>query len=508
MREIINLIESVGLANRRPGDRWQNPQGDEIMFADLTFYPESGKGSYGNKEEMTAAIVAACRERGIAPENLIWTNSISNAGGFGIAHFVDANNQDYYLGRYFKSVKPNRKENDWPNDLPGGFRLQTRAAQKERAGYKPTDILTNLVDLSPDDIYAQVVAKFGKDSDESRAMSAFMSGDGAIEIPLGNMNFDAFTNYFCEMLQPMALVMGKKTAGNAAEAEQRFLPDGGFGDCRISFGAGKTEGLTDSTVTNSAGQSIGISTKAKGGAKASAKNLDDKVQEMQATEDGRRILEQYPREISLLKMIVDGGQVGAPLNLAVLYNMITPEEAKQVRALKNVGANDLAGRLTDNLQEIYDSRSASAQAIPFYHILAAIAHRVADHVNENTDFGRVAGIILNHGAFMQAYTTATKKGDRAVLQPFNFQYPSEAVTGVLLSAGKTYYSTGLKGNFTFQILKNGATVKDVEVQDAAVDTKPDVDLDTITQQRSDIKASDTEKLSEPAALGRKRRKNF
>lgn len=303
----------------------------------------------------------------------------------------------------------------------------------------------------------------------------------------------------------MALVMGKKIAGNAIEAESRFLTDGGFTECTISFGAGKTEGLTDSTVTNRAGQSIGISTKAKGGAKASAKNLDDKVQEMQGTEDGKRVLDQYAEEVSLLKMIVDGGQVGAPLNLAVLYKMITPEEANIVKSMRKISPDQVQGLLTDNLQEIYDSRSASAQAVPFYHMLAAIAHRVADYVNENTKFGKAASTILNHGAFMQAYTTAAARGDTAVLQPFNFQYPSEAVTGVLLSADKTYYSTGLKGNFTFQILKNGATADDIEISDAEVDTKPDMDLDQISQQRSDVKAY-REPAGDEKTLGRKRRR--
>ena len=47
MRDILNLLErtlteSVGLANRRPGDRWANDQGHEIVFSDLSFYPETG----------------------------------------------------------------------------------------------------------------------------------------------------------------------------------------------------------------------------------------------------------------------------------------------------------------------------------------------------------------------------------------------------------------------------------------------------------------------------------
>jgi len=51
-------------------------------------------------------------------------------------------------------------------------------------------------------------------------------------------------------------------------------------------------------------------------------------------------------------------------------------------------------------------------------------------------------------------------------------YPSKTVTGVYLDASKVYYSTGGKGNFTFTIMKNGATEKDVNPMDP-VDTPDD-----------------------------------
>jgi hypothetical protein len=80
----------------------------------------------------------------------------------------------------------------------------------------------------------------------------------------------------------------------------------------------------------------------------------------------------------------------------------------------------------------------------------------------------------------------------------------------LLSAAKTYYSTGNKGNFTFQILENDATPADVEVDDNVTDTKPDVSvaaLDQVTQRRSRIKAApDIEKLGTEKSLGRKRQR--
>jgi hypothetical protein len=329
-----------------------------------------------------------------------------------------------------------------------------------------------------------------------------------ITMPLGAMNFEAFTNYFCEMLQPMALVMGKPTRGNADEAEGRFLTQGGYTTCTISFGTSKTGGLVDSVLTNSARQSIGLSSKAKSGAKASARNLKEKVDEMRADPEGRKLLANYQKEVAILDMIVDGGYDSGPLNLAMSSGLITPEDKQQVLSLKKVGGRDFrTDMISKNLQKYWNARKADdpSKIVPFYHMLAAIAYPVADFVNKNTRFSQAASDILNFGAFMQAYTFASKSGDNIILKEFEVKYPSTAVTDVLLSAHKTYYSTGNKGNFTFQILKNGATAKDVEVQDAEVDTKPDVDLDQLDQQRPTIKARKAP-AGDAQSLGRARRR--
>ena len=47
MRNIIDILdqtltESVGLANRRPGEQFQNAQGDVLTFQRLDFFPDSG----------------------------------------------------------------------------------------------------------------------------------------------------------------------------------------------------------------------------------------------------------------------------------------------------------------------------------------------------------------------------------------------------------------------------------------------------------------------------------
>lgn len=488
MRDLLNLLdnivtESTGLANRKPGALFVNPEGDQLIFQNLDFYPKAG--AFGSTQEMTAAIDQLTQQ---LPRPIEWTNPIGKNLGFGIATFSDVQGNNYYLGRYFQKINPNKLENNFPNALPAGFKLQTKAAQKEASGYKPTEVLTQLENLTPDAIFEQVVARFGPGSDEVVAMQAFMDGPGRTNFPLGNMNFTAFTNYFCEILQPMALVMGKRIKGNAQDAQRKFLGGSSYSDCVITYNSGKNDGLFDSSVTAPNGQSIGISTKAKNGAKASARNLADKVEEMSNDADGQKILAKFRTEVGVLNDIVSGGYINGPLGLAVKYKIISPEEADQVRGLRGLSPREVQGRLTARLQKMYDGRSTTdaSKMIPFFHMLAAVAFEVADHVNDNTNFGPAAAAILNYGAFMQCYTNANQRGSNIELDEFQFQYPSEAVTGVLLSADKTYYSTGNKGNFTFKILKNGATEEEITAPNDTVNpvAEPELDvekLDAITQ---------------------------
>jgi hypothetical protein len=521
MRDLLNLLdqaltESVGLANRQPGSRFANEQGDELVFNSVSFYPEAG--AYATSQELTAAIADIAQQLTISPGSIVWSNPARGARAFGLAHFTDIDGRDVYIGRYLQNISANRNENKFPNDLPGGYRLRSQAAEKERSGYKPTDVLTRLDNLTPDDVLSQVTAKFGEGSDEAVAMQTFMSATKfPVMIPRGNMNFLAFTNYFCEMMQPMALVMGKPTKGNAAEAESKFMPNSGFETCTITFGGGKTVGLTDSTLINPRGQSIGVSSKAKAGAKASAGNLNDKIKEMQGTPAGQDLLDSYPEAVEILQMITEGGYINGPLDLAVEFKIIDPTEAAQVVALRKLGPQEVVGRglLSSRLEKMYQDRRSKdpSKIVPFYHMLAAVAYRVADYINKNTDFPQAASAILNYGAFIQVYTYASQKGDMIALDQFEVKFPSEAVTDVLIAADKTYYSNGNKGNFTFQILKNGATADQVEIQDSEVDvpaaraTPPTAqDLDQITQRRSEVRAAKA--VTEPGikALGRKRQR--
>ncbi len=524
MRDLINLIEGVGLTNRKPGEKFENPEGDVITYQGMTFYPDSG--AYETPEEIAQGLEQASTELGVAPEMIAWTNTQpKQRGGFAVAHFTDVNNKDYYLGRWFQNINPNRALNNFPhNAIPGGFKYASKVAKKEHTGYKPSEVLTQFKSQTPESILEQITAKFGAGSDEVNATVAFMSEKGPkFAVPKGSMNPEAFRDYFCEMLQPMALVMGKQVTGNADEAAEIFFGQRSYGDCVISFNESVSGGLFDSLLVNSDGKQIKLSSKGKSGAKASVVNLLRAIEELQATPNGQKLTKKYAETIDILNSIDDGGHFGAPLKLAVKYDMITPAEAKFVLEMKNLGPNDKINwpKGTKTIQSLYNGRQARdmSKIIPIEHMIAAIAYKVADYVNENTNFSEAASSILNYSALVQMWTTMTTSGDQFVLT-FEARYPGEAVTGVELSAQKSYMSTQGKGNFVFNILKNGATSRDIEMLDAQVDTKPDPEpdtglidtekLDRAAQARSSITAHaggvDQGKKFSKKALGRDYRK--
>lgn len=490
MRDLINIIESVGLSNRHPGERFANAAGEEWTFQGLDFYPDSGR----LEPEQLKQALDSLAQQGIDPNTIQWVNKrTAAAGGFGLARFQSASGDTVAVGRWFGKISPNRQQNSWPNDsLPGGFRLQSRAAKKEDSDLQPSKILTQFQSNTPDTIAQQVAARFGEYSDQYRAISAFLSQDLPATVPAGSLDKAAFQDYFCELLGPIALVLNKRVGGNAAEAADIFFGKGqGYGSCVISFNPNTVGSLYDSLLINKDGRQIKLSSKGKEGATASVTNLVRSLDELDSVATGSKITKRYQEAVDIIRTIQREGQSRAPLVLAAQYGIIDDQDIDRVLSLRDVDhAQDISDQLSPTLKKLYTKREAQrvSRKVPFYHLLASIAFNVADHVNNKTNFSEAASTILNHAALVQLYTTVSQRGDQFVIN-MTAKYPAEAVTGVLLDPQKVYYSSGNKGNFTFKILKNGAKETDVNPADPVdtgtyqqPDQAPDLDQEVERQR--------------------------
>ena len=480
MRDLINLIEStltegVGLSNRKPGELFKNAQGEVLTFQSLEFYPQSGR--FPSENDLADA-VKAMEEQGIT---INWVNNYnSGVGGFAIARFTQEDDSPYDLGKFFKQISPNRTDNNFAhNDIPGGFQYQSKAGRKENSGLKPSQWLTQFRNNTPETLLQQCIAHFGQNSAEAVALSTFINSDLPVTVPMGNMDPAAFRDYFGEVLQPIALVMGKNVSGNAAEAAGIFFDGGDYSDCTINFNDNAIGGLYDSLLTKPSGQSIKLSSKGKDGAKASAVNLIKSVEELDKAPAGAKIRDKYAKEIAMLETISKLGHFGAPIAIAEEYGIIGKGDGELIMKLKGMGPNDdVTQILNARLMKMYDARSKRAKdmtrIIPIEHMISEVAYTVADYVNANTRFSEAASTILNNSALVQMYTSTRDTKDSITITKLEAIYPSETVTGVELEATKSYMSTQGKGNYVFNVLKNGAkSSKKIDPDQAAAGAAPE-----------------------------------
>jgi len=515
MRELINkleqLNEATGLAGRKPGDTFTNADGQKVTFDDLKFFPEGG-GKY-TPEQLDKALAQISSQ---AP-NIYWQNAKSGrTGGFGIASFA-GDGGGFTIGRYLEQTRPSPTDNYVPNSFTtdgvtwnyGGkaAKADDGTVSKTESKLSPQDLLGEKIDLQIEDIMNQLAMSLGTDNPLYAVAHRLAIGEPlpmTFSTPEG-YNFAAFRDFFCEILQPIALQKGQYT-GNAGEAAKRFL-GGSFENTLISFDESKTAGLSDSIMTTEDGRSIKVSTKGGKGATASVKNLGDSIEEMKGSKEGQKILKQNSELVKILDTIKKAGQYDSPLVLAQEFGIISPQEVIKIQQLRNSQLTSLTNigslGLSKKLQSLAMNRGTAdpTNVSLFYHLTAAVAHKVAEYVNKHTSFSKGATAILNNGALVQMYTKATEGKSTWILKEFNTVYPGTSIKGVFLDASKNYYSTSVKGNFTFKIDKGAGVTKDdeeggnMEVPDEEGDAMGSGDLRSaakdITNPSSTRKAKET-----------------
>jgi len=471
MRNFINIldnliVESRGLGARKTGEEFvstSNPN-EKIYVNSVRFYPENAT-EFPSYQEMVNDLKQRVNNIPGAYVDLISKFKESDRA-YGIAIFDNPEGSRLAYVKPYRSINLDPTQNKWDNQtgIPG-FKYNSKSAAKTQAGLTPQDILTRQSNLTPADIVSQIAEKFGTDSPLTKVAKNISRGQRlplTIDAPPG-ISFTAFRDYFCELLHPIALQTGNYR-GNAGQAAMKFLNQDSFSGTSINFGTDKTEGLSDSILISDDGKKIKVSSKGAGGAQASAKNLLDAVNELRGTNP--QLARKHKEIIGVIQEMVTAGQGGAPLVLGVKYGIIDAGDSDMIKSLKGqsrvtlVSVKNMA--MSSKLKKlILERKTDDPENVNLYfHALAAVAHKVADHVNEKTKFGEAASEILNNGALIQVYTSASESGDSWTIENFRTVWPSDTVTGVKFSASKTYYSTGIKGNFTFKILKNNAS--DVE----------------------------------------------
>jgi hypothetical protein len=243
----------------------------------------------------------------------------------------------------------------------------------------------------------------------------------------------------------------------------------GFAGCTVSFNTNVSGGLYDSLLVSPEGRQIKLSSKGAKGAMASSVNLLVALRELEAA-GMPEFAQNYPEVVEILNTIDRGDHNSGPLNLAVELGIITPDEISQVMSLKQSAGDPKFDidktNLSDNLKQLYQDRNAedSSKIVPLNHLVSSIAYKVCNEINLKTNFSEAAADILNHSAFVQMYTDASKAKDgEFVIQGFRTVWPSKLFTQVTLEAQKSYSSTSSSsGKLVFNINKEPRAIDNVE----------------------------------------------
>lgn len=464
------FFESRGLGARKAGEEFistSNPN-DKIYIDSVSFFPQ-GKNEYVNFQDLLAELESVKKQLAPAEISVIGNFKENSHKAFGVAIFQRPDKTKVAFIKPYAKVSFDPTQNSWDNQtgIPG-YKYNSKSAVKTQAGMMPQDVLIKKQNnLTAEEIVNQIAEKFGQDSPLTYIAQQIAAGQNypiKIAAPQG-VSFTAFRDYFCELLHPIALQTGKYN-GNAGEAAAKFLGDSGFEGATINFGKDKTEGLSDSKMMTPDGRMIRVSSKGAVGAEASSKNLLDSVNDLKSTNPN--LAKRYREVISIIQDMSSNGQYRGPLVLALSYGIITDDDFSKIESFKNIPPVDLetadldAMGVSNGLQLLMYQRNVDNpnNVNLYFHTISAVAHKVAEMVNESTNFSKAASDILNNGALVQVWTLAKETPTEWSIEGFNTLWPSKTVTGVKFSAGKNYASTNIKGNFTFKILMNDA--KDIE----------------------------------------------
>lgn len=450
-REFL-ILESSGLFNRKQGDEFVNSAtGGSLKFVSITAYPSNGK--FASIEEREAV-----RREVSQGKPVEWVNPAQEkAAGylaFAIAELTDSDGRSHYWGRYFREIVGSMMKT-WPNnEVPAGWKLNTKAAAKINLGFDPQRLIgSEQVFGSAEAAVQHVVARLGADHQLSRGLEDLLQGRLPKFVGMAEQ-MPAIRDYFGEIMAPLALARDL-VGGSAAQAQQDLLVDAQGGtyswdQCQVKWPMSVSHNLVDSYMIAPSGVEVGISSKGGVGARASVKNIYDIYLRIKDTNP--QLVQDYAAEIAYLEIIFRNSQFYGPLELAGELGIIDPRYDQAIADEILALTKNPSGPVSNLLRPFMDNRPAKTAASnynPGYHALAGIAEQVADKLNTETRMIELLKLLLNNSSIIQIYTNMAVKGSDAVVTGFNAIFPAKFQGTISISANKGYSATGIKQKFVF-----------------------------------------------------------
>ena len=467
--ELDTFNESRGFAARRPGDEYIDTtnRDDVAVFRGLTLLPPD-EDAYGSHEEM----ILAFQQWEKTAEGTIY--DINRPQRNMLAAMIVNMDTPRGLEHYVLFTRDNRVLEGKLTNIPaglipghGGYVMNRQISTSERAGLKPSEVLTDSAPVSPNQVAGLLDAARSTAGDETvdqmqGYLKALAAGNGmGYVIKDGAKNFNLHSKYLGEWASPIGLMTGQFDPKSQMQAISDNLAGGAsLSDAKISYGTNVAGELIDSTVIGKDWE-IGISSKAKrgGGASASLKGLQDAmVKQADKFSPGFWSKPKNKAFKHVVEIIMGNSGVEGPLVLAQERGIITPAEYKSIRQgiSRSRGEKWAPTRKIATLMDDYAAFTGHPNYDPAKHAYAAVLKKLVKDLNDE-DYTDTVKEILNHASIVQMYFKVDVKGPDLICKNFDLVWPPRFDGQIRFDYSKTASATEIRGGrLSFKIGKGAA----------------------------------------------------
>ncbi len=459
------LIESRGFAARQAGDSFVDPENreDVATFQELKLLPADDI-SYPTNSDFQEAY----QKWKLDAEKTSSVYEINEPRSVMRAAYIVGMDTPRGEEKYVLFTKDNRTVTGKLTSIPphlipnhGGYVLNRSTSLSERAGLKPSDILSGRRLLLPKDVAtllepARATAGDAAVEQMQEYLTALANKKGNNFVIKGGAEFASLhQKYLGEWAAPIALITSQfEPLDQLVELQDNMLEGNSIRKGKIAYNTNPTETLFDSTVVVE-GFEIAISSKAhkSGGAAASLKGLYDTI-EGKADEMGADFWTD-PRHQKFKKVvttIIQNSAIDGILKLAEEEKLVPSGDMQKIRdAIEKRETGDFTIK-TQRLMAAYAANENHPQYNRGRHALAAVARALSRKLNDE-DYTDVAKAVLNHSNVVQMSFVTGVKGKDLVAKTFKLIWPPRFDGKIKFWADKNFMATDTKGKLGFKIVK-------------------------------------------------------
>ena len=342
-----------------------------------------------------------------------------------------------------------------------GYSIQDVSQQKAELNLKPSTVVGVGTNMTVDEVMEQITVNLPTHTDLpaeviSQSIQLLKNVQIGFDAPVADaaQYSSSYEIDLGETAAPIALLTGHFISGSYREVEEQLLKPLGTSWRNIktiSYPMRGTEALVDSYLNIDKNTHIGVSSKnASGGAAASITSLTSAIERNPERYEDMIDDKRYKYLFNVLRLIKEKSAEDGPLDLAVIYKLITKEDREEIKRTMldpNMDKKYLSKSLKTLIKNpIYTPNTNSPNYTVGYHLLTIVAYIVTEHLNKKTnlvtDFFKQ---ILSRSNMIQVKTTMKKSGKNAFFSNFNIIWPPIFEGQVKFHSSKNYSASSKPG---------------------------------------------------------------